>query len=146
MSFSQGTPLGDTWRNLDSLFFPRPAAPSAPAVSKHCQCRISSRSCVGGTRIPLFRIFVISYSSDLLPIFFSFSSSSRSEEIVSFQSFLSWQYLKRNSQKKNKALFCADRFLLARFQSVRQIIKVSELLKRDDRNLSPREVLAQQQG
>lgn len=63
-----------------------------------------------------------------------------------FQSFLLWQYPKRNSQKKNKVLFCADRFLPARFQSVRQIIKVSELLRRGGRNLSPREVLAQQQG
>lgn len=56
---------------------------------------------------------------DMLPIFFCFSNSSRSEEMVNFQPFLLWQYLKRNSQKKNEVFSVLMACFLPDFKDAR---------------------------
>lgn len=114
--FRQGTPPADGQRSLDLLLLPRPAAPSAPAVSKHCQGHTGFHSCPGGTWIPLLRIFAISYNVMCCQYFF-FQQSLQEWGNGKFSIISIMATPEEKFTEEKWGTLCADHLLPARFQS-----------------------------
>lgn len=62
---------------------------------------------------------------------FSLSNSSRSGEMVNFQSFLLWQHVKRNSQKKNEVFSVLIACLLPDFKAARFLFSAWKQLQNE---------------
>lgn len=112
----RGAGSGGSWGHLHLLFCSKPAAPSAPAASKHYT---SPRSCNRGMWIPLFRIFVISDSFDVLPIFF-FQQFQQEWGNSKLSIIYTVAIPEEKFTKQKKVLVCTNCFPPNRFQSMRR--------------------------